>query len=320
MTFRLHRKDSSIQGIPLIGLSSQESLSSPIDRRSDYYRQRAREQQPQSQAAANAKPQPLLTAPNVLTFLRLLMVPVLVVLWFLPHRLAPLASALTFIFAAITDWADGYLARRMKAVTVLGAFLDPVADKIMVSAALVLLAVSPPAPLSHADLAVPVVIMIGREITMSSLREWAAACGGTAHRAVKVNSLGKWKTALQMAAMSGLLLLRRPENLLGHDHASLEHAQRASHACLLLLWAGAFLSVWSLSNYMANVWTYMRYPGDPTSPQVSPRPVMSPPRFPSPRAGPPSRDGRPPSREGRPASREGRPESASPFQNAPAAK
>ena len=179
----------------------------------------------------------------------------------------------------------------MKAVTVLGAFLDPVADKIMVSAALVLLAVSPPAPLSHADLAVPVVIMIGREITMSSLREWAAACGGTAHRvssprpsrskappsmrvcrscrsttcgsalsastvlkfessevgsliqAVKVNSLGKWKTALQMAAMSGMLLLRRPENLLGHDHASLEHAQRASHACLLLLWAGAFLSV-----------------------------------------------------------------------------
>lgn len=93
----------------------QESLSSPIDRRSDYYRQRAREQQqqPQSQASQSAKPQPLLTAPNVLTFLRLLLVPVLVVLWFLPHRLASIASALTFIFAAITDWADGYLARRV---------------------------------------------------------------------------------------------------------------------------------------------------------------------------------------------------------------
>ena len=62
-------------------------------------------------------------------------------------------------------------------------------------------------------------------------------------QAVKVNSLGKWKTALQMAAMSGMLLLRQPENLLGHDHAGLEHVQRASHACLLLLWAGAFLSV-----------------------------------------------------------------------------
>ena len=92
----------------------QESLSSPIDRRSDYYRQRAREQQPAVQGSQGAKPQPLLTAPNVLTFLRLLMVPVLVVLWFLPHRLAPLASALTFIFAAITDWADGYLARRVR--------------------------------------------------------------------------------------------------------------------------------------------------------------------------------------------------------------
>jgi len=91
----------------------QESLSSPIDRRSDYYRQRAREQQLQPQSQQSSKPQPLLTAPNVLTFMRLLLVPVLVVLWFLPHKSAPLASALTFIFAAITDWADGYLARRV---------------------------------------------------------------------------------------------------------------------------------------------------------------------------------------------------------------
>ena len=91
----------------------QESLSSPIDRRSDYYRQRVREQQLQPQSQAGSRPQPLLTAPNVLTFARLLMVPVLVVLWFLPHRLASMASALTFIFAAITDWADGYLARRV---------------------------------------------------------------------------------------------------------------------------------------------------------------------------------------------------------------
>ena len=93
--------------------AAQESLSSPIDRRSDYYRQRARAQQLQPQRQQDGRPQPLLTAPNVLTFARLLMVPVLVVLWFLPYRLAPLASALTFIFAAITDWADGYLARRV---------------------------------------------------------------------------------------------------------------------------------------------------------------------------------------------------------------
>lgn len=93
----------------------QESLDSPIDRRSDYYRQRAREglppgvvQQQQGQA------QPLLTAPNALTFLRVLLVPVFVVLWFHPHQLAPLMAAITFIVAAITDWADGYLARRVR--------------------------------------------------------------------------------------------------------------------------------------------------------------------------------------------------------------
>ena len=78
----------------------------------------------------------------------------------------------------------------MKVVTILGAFLDPVADKIMVSTALVLLAVSPPEPLSHKDLAVPVVIMIGREITMSSLREWAATSSGSAHKVT--SSLTSW--------------------------------------------------------------------------------------------------------------------------------
>lgn len=92
----------------------QESLDSPIDRRSDYYRQRAREERPLAVLQQQkTQPQPLLTAPNTLTFLRVLLVPLLVVLWFHPHRLAPLMSAITFIVAAITDWADGYLARRV---------------------------------------------------------------------------------------------------------------------------------------------------------------------------------------------------------------
>ena len=106
-------KEDAVAASQITFTSVQESLSSPIDRRSDYYRQRAREQQSQPQSQQSSKPQPLLTAPNVLTFMRLLLVPVLVVLWFLPHKSAPLASALTFIFAAITDWADGYLARRV---------------------------------------------------------------------------------------------------------------------------------------------------------------------------------------------------------------
>jgi CDP-diacylglycerol--glycerol-3-phosphate 3-phosphatidyltransferase len=94
----------------------QESLDSPIDRRSDYYRQRAREERPPplQPQPARGQAQPLLTLPNVLTFLRVLLVPIFAALWFHPHRLAPLCAALTFIFAAMTDWADGYLARRVR--------------------------------------------------------------------------------------------------------------------------------------------------------------------------------------------------------------
>lgn len=93
-------------------LSPQESFDSPIDRRSDYYRQRAREEPPSD--PPDAELQPLLTAPNVLTLLRIALVPVVVALWFSPHRLAPLAAAAVFITAALTDWADGVLARKVR--------------------------------------------------------------------------------------------------------------------------------------------------------------------------------------------------------------
>ena len=92
---------------------SQESFDSPIDRRSDYYRQRAREDPPPGEPP-DAELQPLLTAPNVLTLLRIALVPVVVALWFSPHRLAPLAAAAVFITAALTDWADGVLARKVR--------------------------------------------------------------------------------------------------------------------------------------------------------------------------------------------------------------
>ncbi|KAK9821443.1 hypothetical protein WJX81_007458 [Elliptochloris bilobata] len=235
-----------IKRVPLFRIASQESLDSPIDRRSDYYRQRAREE------PASAPPgpalQPLLTAPNALTIFRIVLVPVVVVLWFSLHWLAPLAVAAVFIIAALTDWADGYLARKMKLTSAFGAFLDPVADKLMVSTVLILLAVRPPAPLSQKDMTIPVVIMIGREITMSALREWAAASGGAAHRAVK------------MVGISALLIMQRAEVLLGSAPRSLEAIRWGSHAALGVLWAGAFLAVWSLSNYMANVWAYFRHP------------------------------------------------------------
>eukprot|EP00884_Botryococcus_braunii_P003121 jgi/Botrbrau1/1280/Bobra.0163s0063.2 len=202
-----------IKRVPLFVVSSQESLYSPIDRRSDYYRQRAREVR--GTPAVEIEPQRLLNIPNFLTFARLILVPIFVFFWFSNHQFAPVTAAFVFILASATDWLDGYVARKMKIATEFGAFLDPVADKIMVSTALVLLAADPPAPLTQVDLSLPVLLIICREITMSSLREWAAASGGGAHKAVKVNSLGKWKTACQMVALSSMLLFRKGEAILG---------------------------------------------------------------------------------------------------------
>jgi CDP-diacylglycerol--glycerol-3-phosphate 3-phosphatidyltransferase len=224
-----HRRvssDGAIAPVPLLGIDrAHEDVLSLVDRRSDYYRRTALEHHLHPSAAAAAgkggrtaartpaapppssAPEPLLTLPNVLTFARLVFVPIVGLLWYSPHINAPLAAALLFVAASLTDWLDGYLARRLELTSAFGAFLDPVADKVMVSTALVLLATTPPAPLTPQDLAAPVVIIIAREITISALREWAAGSGGV-RAAVKVNSLGKWKTALQMAAMSVLMLGR----------------------------------------------------------------------------------------------------------------
>lgn len=254
--------DEEIKRVPLFRVGTQDSLDSPIDRRSDLYRQQARQLLKEHPEIATRKPQPLFTIPNILTFFRIILVPVLGMLYFDTRTYAPLACAIVFITASITDWLDGYLARRLKIATAFGAFLDPVADKIMVSTALVLLATSPPAPLSHKMLSAPVVIIIGREIAMSSLREWAAASGGKAHKAVKVNSLGKWKTALQMVAMSWMFFLRKAGNLLGDKPEVLDMVQDAILVSYLLLWGGACLALLSLYYYMANVWHFFRHPED----------------------------------------------------------
>eukprot|EP00201_Polytomella_parva_P002811 CAMPEP_0175082522 /NCGR_PEP_ID=MMETSP0052_2-20121109/26808_1 /TAXON_ID=51329 ORGANISM="Polytomella parva, Strain SAG 63-3" /NCGR_SAMPLE_ID=MMETSP0052_2 /ASSEMBLY_ACC=CAM_ASM_000194 /LENGTH=301 /DNA_ID=CAMNT_0016353739 /DNA_START=102 /DNA_END=1007 /DNA_ORIENTATION=+ len=253
-----------------------ESLDSPIERRSDYYRHKA------LQIHHKPLPQPLMTIPNILTFIRLLLVPVLIIGWETKYKHSPLFCAMCFVVASITDCFDGYLARRLKAVTVFGAFLDPVADKIMVATALVLLSVSPPAPLTPGLAAAPAILIICREITMSSLREWAAAAGGNASKAVKVNTLGKWKTAIQMVAMSILLILRqsaRDLEILVHYHNdplnskndkadtdALSNAPMPLWASntvrisFVLLWIGTLLGLWSLSIYMSNVWHHFIYP------------------------------------------------------------
>ncbi|MGD9164951.1 MAG: CDP-diacylglycerol--glycerol-3-phosphate 3-phosphatidyltransferase, partial [Chromatiales bacterium] len=130
--------------------------------------------------------------PNILTLLRIVLIPVFVLLFYLPVEWARFSCALVFGIAAVTDWFDGYLARRWGQVSPFGAFLDPVADKLMVSVSLLLLVQADATP----ALAIPAAVIIGREITISALREWMAELGERAQVAVSV--IGKFKTAVQM--------------------------------------------------------------------------------------------------------------------------
>lgn len=247
--------DGAIPRVPLFRMSPQlESLDSEIDRRSHFYREAALRKRAASPANG------MLTLPTVLTLARIAMVPLLAAGFFSPHPAAPAATAAVFIAAAITDWLDGYLARRMGVVSAFGAFLDPVADKIMVSTALVLLAAAPPPPVSVAAMAAPVAVIISREITMSALREWAASAGGAAHSSVKVSSLGKWKTALQMTAMSVLLVLRvGPGPLVAAGVAPATAAAALARGALgawALLAGATGLALWSLARYIENAWEH----------------------------------------------------------------
>ena len=132
----------------------------------------------------------MMTLPNILTLLRMALIPCFVLVFYLPFRRAHLLAAALFALAAITDWLDGYLARRLNQTSKLGAFLDPVADKLMVVVVLVILLEA-----RHSLwLAAPVAVIIGREIAVSALREWMAEIGS--RRKVAVSILGKIKTVL----------------------------------------------------------------------------------------------------------------------------
>ena len=199
-----------------------------------------------------------LTIPTVLTLARVAAIPVFAYMYYQTTAWSAPGCCFVFVLAAITDWLDGYLARKWNQSSAFGAFLDPVADKLMVACALVLLCSLVPKGVSHPYLmAVPSSIIIGREITMSALREWASAKGGDAHKAVKVNSLGKWKTATQMIAISVLLLVRdgvpkAVESLLPKMLAS-----DLTNIGVVTLWVSAALAALSLYVYMAPVLKYM---------------------------------------------------------------
>ena len=178
----------------------------------------------------------MLNIPNILTAVRILLIPVFVIVFYLPWEGGRLACALVFGFAALTDLVDGYLARRLGQTSALGAFLDPVADKLMVAVALVLLVEADPRPL----LALPAAVIIGREIAVSALREWRAEIGVRAR--VAVSLVGKFKTTVQMIAITLLILGKDPWGLPLYGLA------------MALLYVAAILTLWSMSIYLRAAW------------------------------------------------------------------
>ncbi len=170
--------------------------------------------------------------PTNITLLRIALIPLLTVVFYLPWGYSNLACTIIFIIAGITDWLDGYLARKMQMETPFGAFLDPVADKLMVAMVLVIIVQQQ----ASAYLAIPAAIIIGREITIASLREWMAEIGQRA--TVKVSQLAKWKTGIQMLSI-GLLLYH--ENLLGIPINAIGY---------VLLYVASILTLWSMIAYL----------------------------------------------------------------------
>ena len=181
-----------------------------------------------------------LTIPTLLTLLRIVMIPVLVLVFYLPVEWANLAALLIFAAAAVTDWLDGWIARRYGMMSAFGAFLDPVADKLMVTVALILIVQRNPEWL----LALSSAIIIGREITVSALREWMASLGESGR--VKVAWTGKIKTILQMVAI-GFLLFR--DDLLGLPILQIG---------IWLLVVAAALTIISMVSYLRAAWPAVR--------------------------------------------------------------
>ena len=183
--------------------------------------------------------------PILLTWLRVALIPLVVGVYYLPEHWLPvadrnLAATLVFIVAAITDWFDGYLARRWNETSAFGAFLDPVADKLMVAGALLVLV-----QLDRVN-AIIAFIIIGREITISALREWMAEIG--ARKSVAVSSLGKIKTAAQMVAIPMLLF---------HDPL-FDGVLDIHRLGELLLWIAGVLTVWSMFYYLRRAWPLIK--------------------------------------------------------------
>ncbi len=184
-----------------------------------------------------------LNVPNLLTLLRILLIPFFFVVYVIDAGWSNQVATVIFVIAAITDWLDGYMARRLNQYTTFGAFLDPVADKLIVATALVLLATDEKVlemVISVPLFAAAVAIIIGREIVISALREWMAELGKRA--SVAVSYIGKVKTTLQLIAIS---LLIYQESLFGLPIFVLGE---------LLLFIAAGLTLYSMIVYLKAAW------------------------------------------------------------------
>ncbi len=192
--------------------------------------------------------------PNILTFFRILVIPFLVIVFYLPYLWAHIAAAVIFALACITDWLDGYLARSLQQLTKLGAFLDPVADKVMVSVVLVLIVGEPQFQfitlsstvyaIPVAAITIPAAIIVSREIIVSALREWMAEIGN--RTSVAVSRLGKIKTTIQMIALIVLLYCDATTNVI------------IVMTGYLLLYLAAGLTIWSMMLYLKTAWPEMK--------------------------------------------------------------
>lgn len=178
-----------------------------------------------------------LNVPNLLTLFRIFLIPVFVVFYYLPVTWSHIAAVIIFVVAAITDWLDGYFARNLQQGTKFGSFLDPVADKLMVAVALVLVV----GTLGSPYIAIPAAIIVGREIVISGLREWMAEIGK--RTSVSVTQISKLKTVLQMFALVLLLLYTK------NSHWLIKWGGWG------LLYAAALLTLWSMIMYLKAAWS-----------------------------------------------------------------
>ncbi|MCK4870944.1 MAG: CDP-diacylglycerol--glycerol-3-phosphate 3-phosphatidyltransferase [Gammaproteobacteria bacterium] len=177
-----------------------------------------------------------MNVPIIFTLVRIALIPAVVLMFYLSPTWGHIAAAGLFTIAAITDWLDGYLARSLNQTTRFGAFLDPVADKLMITTVLVIIV----GEMGVAYLAIPAAVIVGREIIISALREWMAEIGK--RTSVKVGQIGKLKTAVQMIALIMLLLY------------SPAHTWWLKLSGIIFLYLAAVLTLWSMIMYLKAAW------------------------------------------------------------------